>query len=57
MENVNAVDSEGLSALQRAVRVDDVRAVISLLDNGADINLAGKAGFTPLHTAVRYDYT
>ena len=54
MENVNAVDSEGLSALHRAVRVDDITTVVSLLDNGADINLMSKSGFTPLHTAARY---
>ena len=54
MENVNAVDIEGLSALHRAVRVDDVKTVLFLLDNGADINLATTSGFTPLHTAVRY---
>lgn len=52
--NVNAIDDEGLSALHRAVRVDDVEAVKSLLDNGADVNLAGKLGHTPLHAAVRY---
>lgn len=56
VEDVNALDSEGLSALHRAVRFDDVTAVVSLLDNGADINLAGSSGFTPLHTAVRYAY-
>ena len=54
MENVNAADSDGLSAIHRAVRVDDVAAVVSLLDNGADINLSDKSGFTPLHAAARY---
>lgn len=56
VENVNALDREGLSALHRAVRVDDVATVVFLLDNDADINLAGKSGFTPLHTAVKYVY-
>ena len=54
MENVNDMDSEGLSALHRTVRVNDVGTVVSLLDNGADVNLAGNSGITPLHTAVRY---
>ena len=54
MENVNAADSDGLSAIHRAVRVDDAAAVVSLLDNGTDINLSDKSGFTPLHAAARY---
>ncbi|XP_078355955.1 uncharacterized protein LOC144640751 [Oculina patagonica] len=55
MEDVNALDSEGLSALHRAVRFDDFKGVGFLLDNGADVNLAGKSGFTPLHAAVRFE--
>ena len=52
---MNAMDSEGLSALHRAVRVNDVSTVVSLLDNAAaDINLKGRSGLTPLHAAVRY---
>ena len=54
MERMYDVDGEGLSALHRAVRVGDVATVVSLLDNGADINLSGKGGLTPLHAAVRY---
>ncbi|KAJ7385745.1 hypothetical protein OS493_013778 [Desmophyllum pertusum] len=57
MENVNDMDSEGLSALHRTVRVNDVGTVVSLLDNGADVNLAGNSGITPLHTAVRFERT
>ena len=54
VENVNALDMEGLSVLHRAVQVGDLATVVFLLDNDADINLVGKAGFTPLHTAVKY---
>lgn len=54
IENVNTAGSDSLSALHRAIRVDDVAAVVSLLDNGADINLSDSSGFTPLHAAVRY---
>ena len=54
VENVNALDREGLSALHRAVRIDDAATVVFLLDSDADINLVGEAGFTPLHTAVKY---
>ena len=54
MEQMNDVDAEGLSALHRAVRVGDVSTVVTLLDNGADINVLGKSGLTPLHAAVRY---
>ena len=54
MENVKASGSDSLSALHRAIRVDDVAAVVSLLDNGADINLPDKNSFTPLHAAIRY---
>lgn len=52
--DINALDDEGLSALHRAVRLDDVEGVTSLLDNGADINILGMSGHTPLHAAVRY---
>ena len=54
VENVNALDMDGLSALHRAVLVDDVATVVFLLDNSADINLVDKAGFTPLNSAVKY---
>lgn len=54
VQNVNVLDMEGLSALHRAVLVDDVTTVVFLLDNDADINRMGNGGFTPLHSAVKY---
>jgi len=54
MENLNTIDHDGLSALHRAVRVNNIQDVKNMLDYGADINLKDKDGFTPIHTAVRY---
>ena len=54
MENLNTIDRDGLSALHRAVRVNNIQDVKNMLDRGADINLKDKDGFTPIHTAVRY---
>ena len=54
VENLNALDKEDLSLLHRAVRANDFSAVNALLDNGADIDIKGRDGFTPLHGAVRY---
>ena len=48
------IDHDGLSALHRAVRVNNIQDVKNMLDCGADINLKDKEGFTPIHTAVRY---
>ena len=48
------IDHDGLSALHRAVRVNNIQDVKNMLDCGADINLKDKDGFTPIHTAVRY---
>ena len=53
-ENLNMIDHDGLSALHRAVRVNNIQDVKNMLDCGADINLKDKDGFTPIHTAVRY---
>ena len=54
MENLNTIDRDGLSALHRAVRVNNIQDVKNMMDCGADINLKDKDGFTPIHTAVRY---
>ena len=53
-DNLNTIDRDGLSALHRAVRVNNIQDVKNMLDYGADINLKDKDGFTPIHTAVRY---
>ena len=52
--NVNALNQEGLAPIHLAVRINDVGTVASLLQGGADINLADKTGLTPLITAARY---
>ena len=52
--NVNTLNREGLAPIHRAVRINDVGAVASLLQSGADINLADRTGLTPLITAARY---
>ena len=49
--NINAVDSEGYSALHVAARYNHVELIKILLDNGAKINLKSNAGETPLHVA------
>ena len=54
MENLNTIDRDGLSALHRAVRINNIQDVKNMMDCGADINLKDKDGFTPIHTAVRY---
>ena len=54
VENLNELDKEGFSFLHRAVRANDSSAVNALLDNGADIDIKGRDGFTPFHAAVRY---
>ena len=53
-DNLNTIDRDGLSALHRAVRVNNIQDVKNMLDYGADVNLKDKDGFTPIHTAVRY---
>ncbi|KAF4799826.1 ribonuclease L [Turdus rufiventris] len=43
------------SRLNAAVRNRDKEAVLELLKQGADVNSKAESGWTPLHTAVRYD--
>jgi len=49
----NALDSDGVAPLHRAVRTRSLPAVRALLDGGADPKLPNKAGSTPLHLAVQ----
>ena len=53
MEDINTVDSNGLTALHHAASSNQNEVVIMLLDNKADINCQGQQLLTPLHVAVR----
>jgi ankyrin repeat protein len=58
VEDVNALDAGGWSALHEAARDGKVREVNSLLAAGADIDLAHREyGFTALHFAVCWSQT
>jgi ankyrin repeat protein len=49
--NINARDSEGRTALMLAARHGQTKAVLTLLADGADPNIADSKGFTPLRIA------
>jgi len=49
----NAVDSDGVAALHRAVRTRSLAAVRALLDGGANVRQPNKRGSTPMHLAGR----
>ena len=51
--NPNAVDRNGVTPLQRAVRTRCAAAVEVLLAGGAEPRLKNKSGSTPLHLAVQ----
>lgn len=53
MEDVNTVDSSGLTALHHAASSNKNEVVIMLLNNKADINCQDQQSLTPLHVAVR----
>jgi hypothetical protein len=50
---INAQDKNGATPLHRAVRTRCAKAVICLLDLGADATLPNKPGSTPFHLAVQ----
>jgi ankyrin repeat protein len=50
--NVDDVDGDGESALHRAARVSDVKAVQKLLEKGANPSVMNKEGWSPLHVAA-----
>lgn len=51
--DIHATDQNGVSALHHAVRFRSPMAVRTLLEHGANVNLAcRKSGATPLHRAV-----
>ena len=49
--------SEGASRLHFAAAIGDTRAIESLLAAGADVNAKESDGYTPLHVAVRFDFS
>ena len=53
--NVNSRDQDGRTPLMYAILSEhaDVRMVEFLIQHGADINVADKQGWTPLHFAAR----
>jgi ankyrin repeat protein len=46
--DVNAASPDGATALDWAVRLDDLQTAKLLIDAGADVNLANRYGMTPL---------
>ena len=51
---INEKDPSGMTALQIAVREDNMEMIEILIGNGADVNLhSTRLQFTPLHIAVR----
>jgi ankyrin repeat protein len=49
----NALDSDGVAPLHRAVRTRSLAAARALLDGGASSRQPNSAGSTPLHLAVQ----
>ena len=54
--NPNARDKSGASALEMAVRCNDVRLVLALIKNGAFVDCMSANGWTPLHVAAGLDH-
>ncbi|XP_065649233.1 transient receptor potential cation channel subfamily A member 1 homolog isoform X2 [Hydra vulgaris] len=53
-KKINAKDAEEASALHYAVRYGHFSIVKLLVENGANVNIKGECGATPLHYAARY---
>lgn len=50
------VEEQGWTPLLEACSKEDYQNVSDLLQNGTDVNVANKFGYTPLERAVRYAY-
>ena len=53
---INALDDFG-SPLHYAARYDFEEAVVTLIESGADVNIAGAGGYTPLHIASKKNFS
>ncbi len=53
VEDVNAQDERGQTALLKAISDNRIEDVITLINNGADLELADDEQCTPLHSAIR----
>lgn len=53
---INEQDEDGYSALHRAAYSNAYQAAVFLLQNGSDINLKTNDGWTPLHSAARWNW-
>jgi ankyrin repeat protein len=51
--NINAKDSNGETALHKAIRQGNIDIAKMLIELGADVNIAGINGETALHKAIR----
>jgi ankyrin repeat protein len=54
--DLKAVDDNGWTILHYAIKVGSVDAIRWLLENGLDPNAPSKAGFRPLHIAMRVGF-
>jgi hypothetical protein len=52
--NINAMDSEGRSALHFLIDTDDKNTLLYLIENGANPNVMNRQGQTPLDIAAKY---
>ena len=52
---ISEVDDDGYSALHCAAYSASVRAAVTLIKHGADVNAKTKDGWTPLHSAARWN--